>query len=350
MKLSMGINYSGGFKEAVAQVVELEKVGLDQVWIAEAYSFDAISQVGYLAAKTNRVEIGTGIVNVYSRTAALMAMTAAGCDYVSDGRFILGLGASGPQVIEGFHGVPYEKPMQRIKEYIEACRMIWKREEKFNYQGQTFQAPLPEGQGTGLGKPLKIINHPVRADIPIWWASLKDRSVEATAEIADGWLPIMFVPERFQNVWGPQLKAGTAKRDPARKRLDISAGGMLAIDESLTDEARTKVLDMARPGMALYVGGMGARGKNFYNDIACAYGYEKETGEVQDLYLEGKKTEAATALPGEWLELSHLVGPRSFIKERVAAFKEAGVTVLSVNPVGPNAVQQIELLREIVDG
>jgi F420-dependent oxidoreductase-like protein len=350
MKLSMGINYSGGFKEAVAQVVELEKVGLDQVWIAEAYSFDAISQVGYLAARTNRVEIGTGIVNVYSRTAALMAMTAAGCDYVSDGRFILGLGASGPQVIEGFHGVPYEKPMQRIKEYIEACRMIWKREEKFDYQGQTFQAPLPEGQGTGLGKALKIINHPVRADIPIWWASLKDRSVEATAEIADGWLPIMFIPERFQNVWGPQLKAGTAKRDPARKRLDIAAGGMLAIDESLTGDAKAKVLDMARAGMALYVGGMGARGKNFYNDIACAYGYEKEAGEVQDLYLEGKKAEAAAALPAEWLELSHLVGPKSYIKERVAAFKEAGVTVLSVNPVGPNPVQQIEMLREIVDG
>ena len=346
----MGINYSGGFKEAVARVVELEKVGLDQVWIAEAYSFDAISQVGYLAAKTERVEIGTGILNVYSRTAALTAMTAAGCDFVSDGRFILGLGASGPQVIEGFHGVPYEKPMQRIKEYIEACRMIWKREEKFNYQGQTFQAPLPEGQGTGLGKPLKIINHPVRADIPIWWASLKDKSVEATAEMADGWLPIMFVPEKFQNVWGPQLKAGTAKRDPARKRLDISAGGMLAIDESLTGDAQKAVLDFARPNMALYVGGMGARGKNFYNDIACAYGYEKEAGEVQDLYLEGKKDEAAAALPGEWLELSHLVGPKSYIKERVAAFKEAGVTVLSVNPVGPNAVQQIEMLREIVDG
>jgi len=346
----MGINYSGGFKEAVARVVELEKVGLDQVWIAEAYSFDAISQVGYLAAKTERVEIGTGILNVYSRTAALTAMTAAGCDFVSDGRFILGLGASGPQVVEGFHGVPYEKPMQRIKEYIEACRMIWKREEKFNYQGQTFQAPLPEGQGTGLGKPLKIINHPVRADIPIWWASLKDKSVEATAEMADGWLPIMFVPEKFQNVWGPQLKAGTAKRDPARKRLDISAGGMLAIDESLTGDAQKAVLDFARPNMALYVGGMGARGKNFYNDIACAYGYEKEAGEVQDLYLEGKKDEAAAALPGEWLELSHLVGPKSYIKERVAAFKEAGVTVLSVNPVGPNAVQQIEMLREIVDG
>ncbi len=198
-------------------MVELEKAGLDQVWIPEAYTFDAISQVGYLAANTDRVEIGTGIVNVYSRTAALMAMTAAGCDYVSDGRFILGLGASGPQVIEGFHGVRYEKPMLRIKEYIEACRMIWKREEKFDYQGQTFQAPLPPGEGTGLGKPLKLINHPVRSDIPIWWASLKGLSVTATAEIADGWLPIMFIPEKFQQVWGEQLKAGLAKRDPSRK-------------------------------------------------------------------------------------------------------------------------------------
>ena len=348
MKLSMMINYSGGFKEAVQRVVELEKAGLDQVWIAEAYSFDAISQVGYLAAKTERVEIGTGIVNVFTRTAALMAMTAAGCDYVSDGRFILGLGASGPQVIEGFHGVPFEKPMQRIKEYIESCRMIWRR-EKFDYQGQTFQVPLPAGEGTGLGKPLKLINHPVRADIPIWWASLKDRSVEATAEIADGWLPIMFIPEKYHSVWGPQLKAGLAKRDPSRPRLDIAAGGMLAIDESLVGDARTKLLDMARPNMALYVGGMGARGKNFYNDIACAYGYDKEAAEVQDLYLDGKKDEAAAALPGEWLELANLVGPRSYVKERVGAFKEAGVTVLSVNPVGPDAARTMETLRQIVD-
>ena len=156
MKLSMGINYAGGFKEAVDRVVQLEKAGLDQVWVAEAYSFDAISQIGYLAAKTQRVEIGTGIVNVYSRTAALMAMTAAGCDYVSDGRFILGLGASGPQVIEGFHGVPYDKPMQRIKEYIEVCRKVWAREEALTYDGKTVQVPLPAGQGTGLGKALKI--------------------------------------------------------------------------------------------------------------------------------------------------------------------------------------------------
>ena len=168
MKLAMMLNYAGGFKESVDQVVELEKAGLDQVWVPEAYSFDAISQVGYLAARTERVEIATGILNVYSRTAALMAMTAAGCDYVSNGRFILGLGASGPQVIEGFHGVSYDKPMQRIKEYIDVCREVWKREAPLNYDGKTVKVPLPAGQGTGLGKPLKIINHPVRKTIPIW--------------------------------------------------------------------------------------------------------------------------------------------------------------------------------------
>jgi len=343
------INYSGGFKHAVEQVVALEKAGLDQVFIAEAYSFDAVSQVGYLAAVTDHIEIGTGIVNVYSRTAALMAMTAAGCDFVSDGRFILGLGASGPQVIEGFHGVPYEKPMVRIKEYIEACRMIWKREAPFEYHGKTVDAPLSAGQGTGFGKALKIINHPVRPDIPIWWASLKDRSVEATAEVADGWLPIFFVPDKFQQVWGNSLKAGTAKRDPSLKKLDIAAGGMVAIGEDLVGDKQKAILDFARPNVALYVGGMGARGKNFYNDICTAYGYEKEAVEIQDLYLEGKKAEAAAAVPGEMLELSHLVGPRSYIKERVGAFKEAGVTVLSVNPVGGDPVKTVEMLREIVD-
>jgi F420-dependent oxidoreductase-like protein len=239
--------------------------------------------------------------------------------------------------------------MKRIKEYIECCRMIWAREEKFEFHGETVEVPLPPEQGTGLGKPLKLINHPVRKDIPIWWASLKGLSVTATAELADGWLPIMFFPERFQQVWGRQLKAGLAKRDPSRKPLDISAGGMLAIGEDMVGDKKQKVLDMARPGAALYVGGMGARGKNFYNDICRDYGFEQEAVEIQDLYLEGKKDEAAAKIPTEWLESSHLVGPKSLIKERVGAYKEAGVTVLSVNPVGPNAVEQIETLREIVD-
>jgi F420-dependent oxidoreductase-like protein len=240
--------------------------------------------------------------------------------------------------------------MQRIKEYIDVCRKTWAREEALSYDGKTVQIPLPAGQGTGLGKALKLINHPVRKDIPIWWASLKDKSVEATAEIADGWLPIMFYPERYHNVWGDQLKAGLAKRDKSRPRLEISAGGMLAIDESLTGEAQTKILDFARPNMALYVGGMGARGKNFYNDICRDYGFEKEAVEIQDLYLDGKKDEAASKLPGEWIMNANLVGTPGFIKERVAAFKEAGVTVLSVNPIGPDPVGQIEKLRSIIDG
>ncbi|MCB9379098.1 MAG: LLM class F420-dependent oxidoreductase [Acidimicrobiaceae bacterium] len=348
MKLSTMINYSGGFHEAVDRVVALEKAGLDVVWIPEAYSFDAISQVGYLAAKTETVEIGTGIVNVYSRTAACMAQTAAGCDYVSNGRFILGLGASGPQVIEGFHGVPYEKPMVRIKEYIESCRMIWRR-EKFEYSGQTVQVPLPEGQGTGLGKSLKLINHPVRQEIPIWWASLMGLSVTATAQLADGWLPIFFDPEKFHNVWGDELKAGLAKRDPERAPLQISAGGMVAIDESLTGEARDRILDFGRPNVALYVGGMGARDKNFYNTICKKYGYEKEAIEIQDLYLDGKKDEAAAAVPKQMLENTNLVGPKSYVKERLAAYKEAGVTILSITPVGGDVVQTVETLRELID-
>ena len=349
MKLSMMINYVGDFPSSAQQVVELEKVGLDIVWVAEAYSFDSISQLGYLAAVTNKVQIGTGIVNIYSRTAALMAMTAAGLDYVSNGRFILGLGASGAQVIEGFHGMPYDKPMQRTKEYIEVCREVWKREKPLTYQGKTVEVPLPAGQGTGLGKALKLINHPVRADIPVWWASLMGKSVEATAEVANGWMPIFFWPEKFEQVWGPALKAGLAKRDPSLGVMDIQAGGMLGIDESLVGDDQDKVLDFARPSTALYVGGMGARGKNFYNDICKAYGYEKEAVEIQDLYLDGKKQEAAAKVPGEWLKMSHLVGPKSFVKERLAAYKQAGVTVLQVNPVGHDAVKQVEILRGLID-
>jgi len=348
MRLSMNLSYAGGFKETVQQVADLERAGLDVVWVAEAYSFDAISQMGYLAARTERIQIGSGIVNVYSRTPALMAMTFAGLDYVSDGRVICGLGASGPQVIEGFHGVPYEKPMQRIKEYIEVCRMVWRR-EVLTYNGQTVQIPLPEGQGTGLGRPLKLINHPVRPDIPIWWASLMGLSVAATAELADGWLPIMFIPERADRVWGEDLRKGLAKRSPQLPPLELSAGGIVAIGEDLVGDKADRIRDLARPTTALYVGGMGARGKNFYNDVARRYGFVDEAIEIQDLYLDGKKDEAAAKVPAEWLEKSSLVGPASYIKERVAAYKEAGVTVLSINTIGPETVKTVEQLRTIVD-
>ncbi len=256
MKLATMINYSGDFHADVTRVQELEQAGLDMVWVPEAYSFDAISQVGYLAAKTERLEIGTGIINVFSRTATAIAQTAAGCDHVSDGRFVLGLGASGPQVIEGFHGVPYEHPMPRIRDYIEVCRMTWRRDPVV-YDGVAVHIPLPEGQGTGLGKPLKLINHPKRADIPIFWASLMGKSVASTARLANGWLPVFFDPERFRDVWGDELQAGLADRDPSLGPLQISAGGMVAIGDEYAGDGADRILDMARPMAALYLGGMG---------------------------------------------------------------------------------------------
>src|SRR5580700_314970 len=217
----MPLSYAGGFAESARQAAELEKVGLDTVWVAEAYGYDAPSFMGYLAAKTERVEIGAAILPIYTRTPTLIAMTAAGIDALSGGRCELGLGASGPQVIEGFHGVPYDKPLTRTREIIEICRTVWAREAPLTHDGSVFHIPLPEGQGTGLGKALKIIGHPVRNRIPIWVAALGEKNVAMTAEVADGWLPLFFVPEKVKGVFGPSLAEGTANRDPALGPLQI---------------------------------------------------------------------------------------------------------------------------------
>ncbi len=347
MKLSVNINYSGDVKAAVDEVNALEKAGVDVVWVAEAYSFDAISLMGYLAAKTERVEIGSAIINVYSRTPTLIAMTYAGLDAVSNGRIICGLGASGPQVIEGFHGVPYDKPMQRLREVIDVCRKTWRR-EVIDFHGQTVDIPLPAGQGTGLGKPLKLINHPLRADIPIWWASLKGKSVEATAEVANGWIPVFFIPEKADLVWGDALELGRRKRAAELGPLQISAGGTVAIGDDLDVE---KILTPARHASALYVGGMGARGKNFYNDIMCAYGWEGEAKTIQDLYLDGKKAEAAAAVPLDYLQAAALVGPEGYVREKIGAYRDAGVTHLSLGLTGTleQKVATVETMRRLVD-
>jgi F420-dependent oxidoreductase-like protein len=349
MKLSVMLNYSGDVVASVNEVAQLEKAGIDAVWVPEAYSFDAISIMGYIAAKTERVEIGSAIINTYSRTPTLLAMSAAGLDALSGGRINLGLGASGPQVIEGFHGIAYEKPMQRIREVMEVCRSVWLR-EVIDYHGQTIDIPLPAGQGTGLAKPLKLINHPVRSRIPLWWASLKGKSVEATAEIADGWIPVFYIPEKADLVWGDALARGFAKRDAALGPLQIVAGGATAITED--EDLVTKILDGGRPQAALYVGGMGARGKNFYNDIMSSYGWEAEAKNIQDLYLDGKKEEAAAALPREYLSAAALVGPKSHVAERVAAYANAGVTYLQLGLTGSleSKMRTIEAMREIVDG
>jgi F420-dependent oxidoreductase-like protein len=333
-------------REVGRRVADYERAGLDVVLAAEAYSFDAISRVGYLAAVTERVTIGTAIINVYSRTATAIGQTAAGCDYVSGGRFLLGLGTSGPQVIEGFHGVPYAKPRSRTLDVIEVVRQVVAR-EVVTYDGPTVTVPLPAGAGTGtgLGKPLKLIDHPVRPSVPIWWAAMLDRAVQSAAEVADGWVPLMFVPERAHDVWGHALEAGRARRAPDLPPLDVIAGGKVAIGDDVDVDA---VLDAARPALALYVGGMGARGKNFYNDIVSRAGYEDAARTVQDLYLDGHKAEAAAALPRELLERMHLVGPRSHVAERLAAFTEAGVTTLLAEPAGPDPVATISELRSLL--
>ena len=344
MKLATQLSYAGGFKEAAQEVVDMEKAGLDLVWAAEAYGFDGPSLMGYLAALTKKVEIGAAILPIYTRTPTLIAMTAAGLDALSDGRFHLGLGASGPQVIEGFHGVPYTNPLGRTREIIEICRDVWKREAPLVHEGKNFTLPLPADQGTGLGKALKIIAKPVRSEIPIWIASLGEKNVELTAEVADGWIPILFIPERANDVWGAALAAGAKKRDPKLSELMITAGGLLAIGEG---EDVTKLRELQRSMVALYVGGMGAKGKNFYNELATRYGYEKEAEEIQDLYLSGKKKEAEAAVPDEFLELTTLCGPKSYVAERIAAFKEAGVTHLQVHPLPQLGQTQASLIEEV---
>lgn len=336
MKISTLMSYAQGFVGAAKEIIEMEKAGLDVVWVPEAYSFDGVSAMGYLAAKTERVTIASGILNIYSRTPTVLAMTAAGIDSLSEGRCMLGLGASGPQVIEGFHGVPYDAPMTRMRETIEICRMVWKRQEKLNYNGRKYQIPLPADQGTGLGKPLKIINHPYRDEIPIALATLGEKSVEMTAELADAWLPAFYMAEGAETVWGDALRKGAAKRDPGRPPLDIYAGGSVAIGEGLETYR-----DMARPAIALYVGGMGAKEKNFYNQVFRKYGFEDEAETIQELYLSGRKSEAEAAIPQAYLDSTSLVGPEGFVRERLQVLKDVGVTSLNVGFLGTTTKERV---------
>jgi F420-dependent oxidoreductase-like protein len=339
VRLSIPLNYAANFKDAADQAVAFEKAGADIVWVAEAYGFDAPSQMGYLAAKTERILIGSGILPIYSRTPALLAQTAAGVDSLSGGRAILGLGASGPQVIEGWHGVAYDRPLERTREIIDICRRVWRREVLTN--DGVYQLPLPPERGTGLGKPLKLLSQPVRSSIPIWVASLGPKNVEMTAEVADGWLPMLYIPELAGSVWGRALAKGTANRSPDLGPLEVCAGSLVAVGEAVEG-----LRDLARPSIALYVGGMGARGRNFYNTLIQRYGFEAEAARIQDLYLAGHKQEAAAAVPEELLEKTSLVGSEGYVKDRIAAFKEAGVTVLNVIPADPEPARLIERLKE----
>ncbi|MBC9001145.1 LLM class F420-dependent oxidoreductase [Micromonospora aurantiaca] len=341
MRIGTTLAYAADPRSGADDVAAWEQDGLDVVWVSEAYGFDAPTVMGYLAARTSRVHIGSAILPIFSRTPALLAQTAAGLDAMSGGRAILGLGASGPQVIEGWHGVAYDRPLARTREVIDICRRVWRRETLTN--DGLYRLPLPPGEGTGLGKPLKILTHPVRDRIPIHVASLGDRNVRMTAEIADGWLPFLYDPQRAGDVWGAALAAGRAKRPADLGPLEVVAGGPLAIGPDVTG-----LRDLARPLIALYVGGMGAKGRNFYHDLLCRYGYEAEADRIQELYLDGRKAEAAAAVPAELLERTSLIGPESYVRDRVQEYRDAGVTILNVAPLGEETRRLVAAVADMV--
>ncbi len=345
MKIGMAFGfYDGNPEKFTRRALDLESAGVDLLWGGEIYGFDLGSSLAYLAAKTSTVHLMTGIFPVYSRTPTLIAQIAATIDSLSAGRFHLGLGTSGPQVIEGWHGIAYDKPLVRTREVIDICRKVWNR-EPVTYDGKAYHLPLDEAHGgSGLGKPLKFMGNPLRADIPVWIAAIGPKNVQLAAEVAEGWQPIFFVPDKFRDVWGESLDAGLAKRAPERGPLQIIAGGPVAIggkDDPYVKQARAG----ARANAGFYVGGMGARSKNFYNDLFCRYGWEPEAKEIQDLFLGGKREEAFTKIPDAYLDMATLAGDEGFVKERIAVYKEVGVTHLNIEPVGENPLALIEKVK-----
>jgi F420-dependent oxidoreductase-like protein len=287
-------------------------------------------------AHTERMSFGTAIMQMPGRSPAATAMTAATLDLMSGGRFLLGIGASGPQVSEGWHGDPYGKPLGKTREYVDIVRTILRREAPLEHHGEHYDIPYTGPGASGLGKPLKLIVHPLRADIPIYLAAIGPKNVALTAEIADGWLPIFFSPTRLRESYGESLDTGFAAAGDGKSldSFDIAPTVMVAVGDDV-DALRS----MVKPMLALYVGGMGARGKNFYNDLACRYGYEAAAKEIQDLYLDGKKAEATAAVPDDLVDEIALLGPRERIADRLDAWKESGITTLVVGAGQPEALR-----------
>ena len=303
--------------ELVALAQEAERLGYDSAWAAEAWGTDAATVLAWLAATTSTLKIGSAIFQIPARTPANTAMTAATLDLMSGGRFLLGLGLSGPQVVEGWHGEPWGKPLAKTREYVEIVRSVLRR-ETLEYDGGQYQVPYAGPGATGLGKPLKLMARPLRADIPIYLAAFKPRAVELAAEIADGWLPIFYSPERARDTF------------PAPFSRDNGFDIAPAVPALVADGIET-ARDALRGYYALYIGGMGARGANFYNDLAVSYGYAKEAKEIQDLFLDGRQRDAAAAVPEGLIDEMALVGPPDRIKDRLAAWEDSGATTLLIS-------------------
>jgi F420-dependent oxidoreductase-like protein len=343
LRLATTVEPGGDVRHALDRAAALESAGVDVIGVPELYGTDAVSLLGYLAAKTQHAQLAAWILPIYSRTPTLIAMTAAGLDEVSGGRFVLGLGASGPQVIEGWHGVRYDAPIARTREIIEICRAVWRR-ERLEHQGRYYQIPLAPNVGTGLGKPLKLISHPVRSEIPIYLAALGQKNVELAAEIADGWVPFLYIPELADRVWGDALARGHRLRAADLPPLQIAAGGPFAFTD-----APVALRDQGRKRLALYLGGMGSEHVNFYNQVAQRYGFEEQAAQVQRRFLAGDRSGAEAAVPAELAEGTSLIGDEAYIRDRLQAFSEAGVTILQVDPIGPHPLEDLRTLRGLLE-
>jgi F420-dependent oxidoreductase-like protein len=324
MRLAMTLSYSGANVSVdLPTVLEAERLGYDSVWTAEAYGSDAVTPAAWVAARTERIHVGTGIMQIPARTPAMAAMTAMTLDALSGGRFRMGLGVSGPQVVEGWHGQPFGKPLKRTREYVEVVRAILRREKPLEFRGEYYQVPYAGADATGLGKPLKSILHG-RASLPIYLAAIGPKNVALAAEVADGWIPTFFSPWRMK-LFRAWLDEGFRARGGAPVGFDIMPMTSVVVGEDVA-ACRAAV----KPKIALYAGGMGARGRNFYNDVARRYGYEEAAIRLQDLYLAGRKAEAAAAVPDALVDEVALCGPRERIRERLAEWKSAGVTTMLV--------------------
>lgn len=341
MKLGLHIGYWGlwgGAAEQLAAVQAAEELGYDSVWTAEAYGSDAATILAWLAGQTTKIKLGSAVFQIPGRSAGMTAMTAATIDQLSGGRTILGLGTSGPQVSEGWHGQRFGRQLQRTREYFDVVRMALRR-ERVIYDGETLQLPLPDGPG----KPLKLTIAPVQEQIPIYLAAIGPKNTALAGEIADGWLPTFFSPEHV-GLFRPRLQEGAARAGRTLEGFDIAPSVSAHINDDI-EAAR----NFMRPALALYVGGMGSRKQNFYNSLVCEYGFEEAAAKIQDLYLDGKREEAMAAVPDELIDLVSLVGPRDRVADRLAAYRDAGVGSLLLSPLGHTREQQFEQLRTLAE-
>lgn len=335
MRIAVHYGSSTNFPAILDDVPVFEQAGADAVWLGESYGFDAVSALGALAVRTERMQIGTSIIPVQTRSPTLIAMTAASLDALSGGRMNLGLGTSGPQVVEGFHDVPFGPPLVRTRRVVETCRAVWRREEIVTGRVEVTGSPY---------RGLKLMQHPIRESIPITIAAVGERNTALAAEVADGWMPIFFWPERHKDVWGDALAAGAEKRASSLAPLEVVVSAPVAID-GRADE----LIARQRAGVAHYVGGMGTRETNFYNRLFRRYGFEDEADQIQNHYLAKRRSEAAALVPDAFLEQTTIAGTADEVRRRLEAYAAAGVTTLNVNPVGATLDERAAQLARLCE-